>query len=66
MGFVASEQMVAVAVTAETFRTRPSELLAITDPVVALNLDMAAAAVLGREMEKATDGPSPGVKKVYL
>lgn len=38
--------MTALAVTARKFHQRPSELLAIQDPVLALNLDLAACSLL--------------------
>ena len=38
--------MWALALTAKTFSSRPSELLAVDDPVVALMVDLAAAKLL--------------------
>jgi hypothetical protein len=40
--------MVPLVATAQRFHQRPSALLAIADPVLALNFDLAAAAVLQR------------------
>lgn len=40
--------MEALAVTARKFHQRPSALLDIRDPLLALNFDLAAAAVLNR------------------
>jgi len=40
--------MVPLVVTAQRFHQRPSTLLAIQDPMTALNFDLAAAVVLQR------------------
>ena len=47
--------MEALAVTAREFRVRPSELLAIVDPVTALNFDLAAMVVLQRLKREASE-----------
>ncbi|HWE50465.1 MAG TPA: hypothetical protein VG273_11770 [Bryobacteraceae bacterium] len=47
--------MEALAVTARTFRVRPSELLAIEDRMLALNLDLAAMAVINRLEREARE-----------
>ncbi len=47
--------MLAVVATAKQFSLRPSELLGIEDPVLALNFDMAATTRLQQEIEG--DGP---------
>jgi hypothetical protein len=43
---VTSEKLLALAKTAERFGQRPSQMLAITDGVLALEVDLAAAAAL--------------------
>jgi hypothetical protein len=46
--------MLAIAVTAKMWMVRPSALMCLTDPVTALNFDMAAVMVL-REAERERD-----------
>ncbi len=55
--------MLAVIAAAKQFSVRPSELLAIEDPVLALNFDLAATVRLQQEI--ASDGPEH-VDRVYL
>lgn len=62
-GFVAGEELTAIAATAERFGSRPSELLAIADPVLALMVDLAAAARLNKAAEET---PEPGVRRINL
>ena len=50
--------MLALAVTAKTFGQRPSALLEIADRLLALELDLAAAATLARAQQEALEGPS--------
>lgn len=45
--------MTALVLTARQFKQRPSALLGIADPVLALNLDLAAAARLNDVQEDA-------------
>lgn len=47
--------MVALAVTAQQFSQRPSKMLGITDPVLALELDMAGAMILKQLKQKAEE-----------
>lgn len=47
--------MMAIAATAKAFGVRPSELLGMDDAVMALDFDMAAAVVLGREVKAASE-----------
>ena len=47
--FVKTENLMALAVTAKTFGQRPSTMLAITEPTLALELDLAAAMCLANE-----------------
>jgi len=60
---VAGEQMLAVVATAKEFGVRPSELLAIEDPVVSLSFDLAAAVRLHRETEEES---GETVSRTYL
>jgi hypothetical protein len=48
--------MLALAVTAKTFGERPSALLGIADRMLALELDLAAAATLARAQSEALEG----------
>lgn len=47
--------MLVLAVTAKTFGARPSALAAIADPLLALELDLAAAALLARAKQQAEE-----------
>ncbi len=60
-GFVAGEEMLALAATGERFGMRPSALLGISDPVLSLNFDVAAAARLA-EMERRAAEEAGGRK----
>ncbi|MBI1941540.1 MAG: hypothetical protein HYS33_08555 [Acidobacteria bacterium] len=51
-GFVRSENFALVAIAAEKFGCRPSNLVGLRDAVLALDFDLAAAARL-LEMERA-------------
>lgn len=53
--------MTALAVTAKTFGQRPSALLGVNDPVLALAIDLAATVKLHLAAE-----PEPKVNRVYL
>jgi hypothetical protein len=55
--------MLAIVATAKAFGQRPSELVGIEDPVVALNFDMAAVVRLNEELHH---GDAEGTEKVYL
>ncbi|KKM18466.1 hypothetical protein LCGC14_1665380 [marine sediment metagenome] len=55
--------MLAVVATAKEFGVRPSELLAIEDPVVSLSFDLAAAVRLHRETEEES---GETVSRTYL
>ena len=57
--------MVALAVTAKTFGTRPSALLAMEDPMLALELDLAAALALERERQESASSDSR-VQEIWL
>jgi ABC-type phosphate/phosphonate transport system ATPase subunit len=47
--------MAPLIATAKAFYQRPSTLLAIEDPVLALNFDLAATAVLARLKQEAEE-----------
>jgi hypothetical protein len=54
---VRSENFLLVAITAERFASRPSRLVGLDDPVLALDFDLAAAArLLERERESLESG----------
>ena len=55
-----SENFLLVAITAERFAYRPSWLVGLRDPVLALDFDLAAAArLLERERAELTAGLEP-------
>lgn len=61
--------MTAVAVTAKLFSQRPSALLAIKDPVLALAIDLEGAqrlAELKMDAEREGDSFSGPAKRIYL
>ena len=47
--------MLAIVATAKAFSIRPSDLMAIDDPVLALNFDLAAAVRLRESAEEEPD-----------
>jgi len=53
--FVHSPRMRDLAWTARTFGQRPSALLAIADPMLALELDLAAAQTLALDLQTARE-----------
>lgn len=55
--------MLPLVVAAKSFSIRPSDLLAIEDPVLALNFDLAAAARLQQE---TADVEGPVVNRVII
>lgn len=59
--FAESENLLPVAITARAFAQRPSRMLGISDPVLALDLDLAAAGRLLHHDSGADRGGSPEV-----
>lgn len=55
--------MLAVVATAQAFSVRPSSLMAIDDPVLALNFDLAATV---RARELLADSEEPPVNRMEL
>jgi hypothetical protein len=55
--FVTGQASVSLALTAKTWGVRPSSLIGVTDPVVALALDEALAV---RLYQQAASQPAPG------
>jgi hypothetical protein len=54
-GFVRSDEFLLVAVAAEKFGCRPSQMVKLSDPVLALDFDLAAAARLLEARRAATE-----------
>ncbi len=52
-----------LAVAAQKFGCRPSDLVRLRDPVLALDFDLAAAARLLAAERMATEGLTPGNKE---
>jgi len=61
---VAGDLMMGIVATAKAFGQRPSSLLAIRDPVLALGFDLAATVRLDQEISR--DADDGNVKKIYL
>ena len=60
-GFVQSDDFLFLAVAAQKFGCRPSELAGLRDPVLALDFDLAAAARLLAADRAAVDRRETGV-----
>jgi hypothetical protein len=64
-GFVASEQAMAVVAAAKMWGVRPSQLLAMEDPVLSLNFDLAMTARVNQVIEDGGEVRGP-VNRVEL